>query len=158
MTAVIRKYLGIFNDKNVGWHELQDILNFQPRVIFESYTFYPIWGPYFDPSIVLGWRYTQVSMVDKTCDHHLISCPDFKRGFNCVVYTKYIYSVGQTILDPRLKQLVGERHNLSFPMQRGLKRIEPHTLMILLHFRIKKEAFGAIYTSLSRHILCRLYE
>ena len=45
---VIRKYLGNYNDKYVGWHELpkfrslQNILNFKPRVIFESYTFYPI--------------------------------------------------------------------------------------------------------------------
>ena len=48
--------------------------------------------------------------------------PDLKRGFNCVVQPN-IYSVGPPILDSRLKQLVGDRYNLSFP-QRGLKRID----------------------------------
>ena len=41
----------------------QDILHFQPRVIFESYTFYPIWRQYFDPRVILGWRYIRVSTV-----------------------------------------------------------------------------------------------
>ena len=42
---------------------LQDILHFQTRIIFESYTFYPIWGQYFDPRVIFRWRYTRVSTV-----------------------------------------------------------------------------------------------
>ena len=40
----------------------QDILKFQPHVIFGSYTFYPIWGQYFDPRVILGWRYTRMAL------------------------------------------------------------------------------------------------
>ena len=41
---------------------LQDILNSQPHVIFESYSFYHIWGQYFDPPVILGWRYTRMAL------------------------------------------------------------------------------------------------
>ena len=63
VTAVIRKYTLMTNMLDGTNYFLQDILNFQPRVIFESYDFYHIWGQYFDPCIILGWRYTRVSTV-----------------------------------------------------------------------------------------------
>ena len=42
--------------------------------------------------------------------------PRFEEGFQlCGTTAPNIYSVGPPILDPRLKQLVRERYNLSFP-------------------------------------------
>ena len=45
---------------------------------------------------------------------HSEPLPRFQEGFQlCGIHQ--IYSVGPPILDPRLKQLVGELYNLSFP-------------------------------------------
>ena len=69
---------------------LQDILNFQPRIIFESYTFYPIWGQYFDPRVILGWRYTRVSTVLSL---------SFQQNYNSVLFLSVRKKFKMCILD-----------------------------------------------------------
>ena len=61
---------------------LQDIWNFQPRFIFESYTFYPIWRQHFDPRVVLGWRYTRVSTVYVSLIVYVLVCSSIFAALN----------------------------------------------------------------------------
>ena len=88
----------------ISWSEN---LNFRPADIF------PRFSNDFDTFQSNAYLGVEESPFSKTCTWWSkwtptqSRCPDFKRGFNCVVYTPNIYSVEPPILDPRLEQLVG---------------------------------------------------